>query len=71
MYFVIFFSVCRYKHLFGADQSLYKQMCGAQKHIWTALFLELRHVAVLDAEDDVGTGTAAGCLMKELTRLQR
>lgn len=44
---------------------------SVQRLFRTALFLGLRHVAVLDAQHDVGTGAAAGGLLEELASLQR
>lgn len=46
-------------------------MLNVQKLFWTALFLGLCHVAVLDAQHDEGAGAAAGGLLEELASLQR
>lgn len=46
-------------------------MLNVQKLLRTALFLGLCHIAVLDAQHDVGTGAAAGGLLEELASLQR
>lgn len=46
------------------------EVLSFQRLFRTALFLGLCHVAVLDAQHDVGAGAAAGGLLEELTSLQ-
>lgn len=63
-----------FKFLHLLDTGIYWSetvVLNVQKLFWTALFLGLYHVAVLDAQHDEWAGAAAGGLLEELASLQR
>lgn len=77
--FWIFFFFIIFLFLYSLDTGIYWSETGpvytvvsnVQRLFRTALFLGLCHIAVLDAQHDVGTGAAAGGLLEELASLQR